>query len=199
MPNTIWGPFEAKLTPEVRDRVKKTRKACWARSRTVPNYPMQEFWRPILDAAGLPEASWEAENKRIKEDGVVFFEVLAVVDRLRRRGYRVGVISNHLCDWFDHAWATFGLRFLWTDPNLVVVSSRAGCAKPSAAIYEHFLAKSGLKAEECVFVDDKEENVVAAEQKGFRGVRFRHRDTDGPEEDSVETLRSRLAAAGVVF
>ena len=44
--------------------------------------------------------------------------------------------------------------------------------KPSREIYERFLSEYGLKAEECVFLDDLQENVDGAAACGIRARRF---------------------------
>ena len=44
--------------------------------------------------------------------------------------------------------------------------------KPSHEIYERFLSEYGLKAEECVFLDDLQENVDGAIACGIRAHRF---------------------------
>ncbi len=54
-----------------------------------------------------------------------------------------------------------------------VVSFKVGKTKPDPAIYTAFLQKYNLKAEECLFIDDTEENVTAAEKLGFKGCVFR--------------------------
>ena len=44
--------------------------------------------------------------------------------------------------------------------------------KPSPEIYRHFLEKYKLDPVDCVFFDDMEENVSAAEKEGIKGVLF---------------------------
>merc|ERR1712139_257316 len=107
--------------------------------------------------------SWEAVDAELREVFVVWWQVLAVVDRIRKAGLRVGIISNHLCAWFDHWFSRFGLSELFSEPDLVLVSSRAEVCKPDQAIYKKLCDQGGLQAHECVFVDDKQANVDAAE------------------------------------
>ena len=59
--------------------------------------------------------------------------------------------------------------------------------EPELRMYQHFLDKYQLKAEECVFIDDTEENVTAAEQIGFAGIVFQ----------SYEGLLAQLNKLGV--
>ena len=56
--------------------------------------------------------------------------------------------------------------------NGVFVSSDYRMLKPDAEIYEAFLARYGLLAEECLFIDDRAENVAGAEEVGMRTFRF---------------------------
>jgi putative hydrolase of the HAD superfamily len=44
--------------------------------------------------------------------------------------------------------------------------------KPSPEIYRHFLQKYKLKPDECIFFDDMDENVSAAEKEGIKSVLF---------------------------
>ena len=39
-------------------------------------------------------------------------------------------------------------------------------------MYQQFLEMYGLQAENCIFVDDTDENVEAAKQLGFEGIVF---------------------------
>merc|ERR1740121_1285423 len=86
------------------------------------------------------------------------------------------MISNHIDEWFE-ACAEGCQLYELIPRELVVVSSAVSCCKPDAAIYEVFLerlaaAHPGLAAADCVFIDDKEPNVTAAEALGFRGLFF---------------------------
>lgn len=67
----------------------------------------------------------------------------------------------------------------------VLFSADEGLVKPDPAIYRLLTARYGLRPEECLFVDDKEENVQAAKELGWSGYLF-HGDVEG--------LRKTLAA-----
>lgn len=53
-----------------------------------------------------------------------------------------------------------------------VISGAIGIAKPDDGIYKHFLEKFNLKAEECLFMDDNPQNVIAARCNGMKAIRF---------------------------
>lgn len=53
-----------------------------------------------------------------------------------------------------------------------IISSEEHLLKPDVAIYECLLQRFGLKAEECVFADDKLVNVEGARQAGMHAIQF---------------------------
>lgn len=55
----------------------------------------------------------------------------------------------------------------------LVLSHTIGLAKPEPEIYEHVLQLSGVPASKCLFIDDLEVNVRAAEQLGIKCILFR--------------------------
>ena len=69
---------------------------------------------------------------------------------------------------------------------MVVVSGEEGLVKPDRAIYDLFLARAGLAAQSCVFIDDSPANVAGARDAGMHALHFR-----GPE-----ILRAELRALG---
>jgi putative hydrolase of the HAD superfamily len=54
--------------------------------------------------------------------------------------------------------------------HAVVISAEVGMRKPEERIYRHAIELVGLPPAECVFVDDLEANVRAAEAIGMRGI-----------------------------
>jgi HAD superfamily hydrolase (TIGR01549 family) len=58
--------------------------------------------------------------------------------------------------------------------DLMVFDGEEGVAKPDARIYELTLLRLGVRSGEAVFVDDKEQNVEAAQRLGMHGVLFKN-------------------------
>ncbi|WP_246009917.1 HAD-IA family hydrolase [Actinokineospora cianjurensis] len=57
--------------------------------------------------------------------------------------------------------------------DFVVSSARVGVAKPDAGIYLAAAREAGVPPQECLFIDDTEENVVGARAVGMTGVHYR--------------------------
>jgi 2-haloacid dehalogenase len=70
----------------------------------------------------------------------------------------------------------------------IVVSGAEKLAKPDPAIYRLALERFGLREGEALFIDDKADNIAAAEANGFAGHIFR----DAP------TLRAELVRLGLL-
>lgn len=64
-----------------------------------------------------------------------------------------------------------------------ILSYKDKMTKPDRKIYELLLERFGLKAEECVFLDDTEKNIEGARAVGIQGVLFQNR------EQAMEELR----------
>jgi putative hydrolase of the HAD superfamily len=131
--------------------------------------------------AGRPlppvHTEWRAAGGLISEN-------VALIRRLRPT-YRLGVLSN----------ADLTLRERLRGEAIhdafddVVCSAEVGLAKPEPAIYALACARLGLPPADCVFVDDHEPNVRAAEAVGLRAIVYR--------VDRGDALSAQLRAAGV--
>lgn len=91
------------------------------------------------------------------------------IRNLKERGYLVYLLSNYPKKLFTmHAEAG---RFPFLDlVDGKVVSAFVKMIKPEPDIYEHLMEKYHLKPEECVFIDDREENIQGAEKVGMKGI-----------------------------
>lgn len=85
--------------------------------------------------------------------------------------YNLAILSNHSTEWTDGLIANLELR-KYCSP--IIISSEVGLAKPDRAIYELTLKEVNRleSPEKCIFIDDKIENIEAAEQVGIIGVQL---------------------------
>ncbi len=92
------------------------------------------------------------------------------IDALKEAGYKLYCITNFTPAGYEQCYdcISFIERF-----DGCVFSFREGVVKPDPAIYTILLDRYGLKAEECVFIDDTEENVRSAEELGLKGIVFK--------------------------
>lgn len=166
----------------------------WERMRAVPGVDEASlyaaYWRsrPAYDRGALDGRSYwravaEELERSLREDELGSLLELDVelwtqpnqpmIDwaaALKDAGFVTGVCSNmgdamedgilRRCAWmsssFDHH--TF--------------SHRLKMVKPEAAIYQHVLREMDLPAEEILFIDDRKENVEAAQAAGMQAIQY---------------------------
>lgn len=90
-----------------------------------------------------------------------------LLPELRKRGFRLYFLSNFPIDIFHEVKSGYYF-FNYFDGG--VISAEVRYSKPNTRIYEILLEKYSLKSEECLFIDDLEVNVKAAESIGMKGV-----------------------------
>jgi putative hydrolase of the HAD superfamily len=88
---------------------------------------------------------------------------------LKNRGYKVYLLSNYSEDHFRYISKNF--RFFGLE-NGRVISFEEKVLKPDACIYNILLDRYGLRAEECVFLDDTPANIDGAKAVGMKGIVF---------------------------
>jgi len=103
---------------------------------------------------------------------------------VRARGYRLALLTNNVLEWEPLWRATIPVDELFC---LVVNSAEEGVRKPDPVIYRTTLERLGIPASDSLFVDDVEENCVAAEHAGLSYVRFE------TTEQAIEQIERHLA------
>ena len=96
-----------------------------------------------------------------------------LITSLQKSGYKVYILSNMSPQAFEQAGDDLKCARLadgW------LFSCDCHIVKPDRRIYELLLEKFGLKASECVFLDDKQENVLGGEEVGIKGIVFTNLD-----------------------
>lgn len=111
---------------------------------------------------------WENRDKLVEP----YTYALPWIDRLKARGMNVYLLSNYPKNIFT-LHAECGCFPFLSKVDGKVVSAFVKMVKPEAAIYEYLLKEYGLTASECIFLDDREENVEAAKALGMKGIVFK--------------------------
>ena len=117
-----------------------------------------------------------------KQEPIAMTETL--IEDLKRAGYRLFVLSN-----MSKEFIAFLRRVpVYRHFEGEVVSCEEGVCKPEKEIYELLLERYSLNPSETIFIDDRKENVEAAEQVGIEGFWFNRKDLEG----TIGELRAKL-------
>ncbi len=107
-----------------------------------------------------------------------------LVTDIKAQGKRLYLLSNISIGFAERYGEVDWIRELFSLFDGLVFSGPIGMAKPHREIFEYVLDHYGLRAEECVFIDDTPKNIAACEAVGIRGILF-----DGDADTVREILK----------
>lgn len=97
-------------------------------------------------------------------------KVVKIVGDLKRRGYKIALLSNV----YKHRAIIIRKNGDYRIFPNVFLSCDIGIRKPDKKIYEHVIEKLKAKPEECIFIDDREINLAPARKLGFKTILFKN-------------------------
>jgi len=92
-----------------------------------------------------------------------------LLSQIKEMGHDLYYLSNYHKELRDHVVSKYSFWGLFDGG---VFSCDIHEIKPSPEIYRHLLCKYQLSSKDCLFFDDMEENIAAAQAEGIRGVLF---------------------------
>jgi putative hydrolase of the HAD superfamily len=121
----------------------------------------------LAEHLGTNLDSWNEARNEMDNQGLDY-ELLKYVKELRKN-YKVGMLSNvgpdGLGKYMDY-------NILNDHFEVVVESAKIGFAKPEARAYEIAADKLGVRLDECIFIDDREEYIEGAVHVGMSTVLY---------------------------
>jgi putative hydrolase of the HAD superfamily len=129
-----------------------------------------EFWSQIIK-----KHKWKIgldEVKRIVRSNFKEIEgTREIVEKLRARGFKLGLLSVHGKEWIEHCEKKFDYHKLF---HSVLYSFEISICKPDIKAFEHVIIKLNAPAKECLFIDDTEQNLVSARKLGMKTILFKN-------------------------
>ncbi|MET7691278.1 HAD family phosphatase [Streptomyces sp. NPDC005483] len=133
------------------------------------------YWTDVLNSLSLPADADTIEELRLTDIDSwsrVDDRMVTYVRDLRDRA-RVALLSNIPA---DHADAFLAAQPWLHDLDHVAFSGKIGAAKPDPAAFQYSVAALQSAPADLLFVDDREENVRAAQAVGMNGHVFQSQD-----------------------
>lgn len=96
--------------------------------------------------------------------------------------YKIGMLSNAADNWLDELFDPWQVALF----DEIVLSYQVGMVKPDERMYELMATRLGMLPEECVFVDDVERFVVAAQDVGMTSLLFEDTEKFVSEFERIE-------------
>lgn len=129
---------------------------------------------------------WEYQ-RLFPQCSVLYTETCEVLEEVRRRGYRIGIITNGNSLLQNRKLDVTGLR-LYTD--ITVISGDEGIHKPSPELFKRAAARLGVAPQNCIYVGDHPINdIQGARGAGMQAVYLNTRDLDEHPEGVTEVAK----------
>ena len=143
----------------------------------------ENFWVKVCGALGRPvpyiTSLWDSAFRSVYSPRP---DVFSIASSLHDGGLRTAFLSNT-----EEPTMQFFHEQQYDMFDVLVFSCAEGTRKPERKIYEITIERLGLKPEQTVFIDDKQEFINAAEQIGINTILFK----------DVEQVKTELARFGI--
>jgi HAD superfamily hydrolase (TIGR01509 family) len=130
--------------------------------------PAFEYWGPTLKEWEIKLSESEFWDYWFKAE-IPSEKMITFAKKLKEKGVKIIILSNNFkerAEYYGHyPWihdAVDKLYFSW----------QTGFIKPDIRAWQLVLSDNNLKPEDCIFFDDKEENIKASEEVGIKSFMF---------------------------
>ncbi len=141
----------------------------------------EQFVKQVSKKLNLPKGDI---HPGVRSEMRVNPEMRSLIERLKKN-YKIGLISNYLHTWLEPVIEENDLAKHFDE---IIISSRVKIRKPDPRIFQMMLERLKLKADETIFIDDRDYQVEGARAVGMHGIQF----------TGVEKLKGDLKTLGVV-
>jgi putative hydrolase of the HAD superfamily len=130
------------------------------------------YWERIFKSFGRT-CDLETADKLISMDALSWIQLnnnmLDFIRELKKQDYNLAVLSNMPPEILDYIEKDTDILSMFDN---TVFSCDLGLIKPDPEIYRKCLEITGSRDQGNVFIDDKDENISAAEKQGIKGVKY---------------------------
>lgn len=151
---------------------------------------VRKHWNPLLRGEIKEGEYWKRfandlnikyEPKRFREIMLSFYvlknEVVKLLKRLKKR-YKIALLSNVSREWMEYTKQKYPMNELF---DIILTSYKLRLAKPhsskyknDAEIYRVSLEKINIEPNECIFIDNNEQNLRPAKKLGIKTILFKN-------------------------
>ena len=133
------------------------------------SWSLEQFAAVMADITGASQQDILGEILTARKISTRNKKLLSEITNLKNE-YKIGLLSN-IGERIFEVYFTPEERSNYFDS--ITLSYQEKIAKPDPRIYKLAAKRLGVGLDECVFVDDKESNVRAAEKLGMKGIVYR--------------------------
>jgi len=114
-----------------------------------------------------------SESKKISKTAKPMVKTIDLVKKLKtQKKYKQFILSNIDSETFEILKKTYAKVFALFDG--IVLSCEAQLLKPNHLIYGFLTDRYNLNPKQCIFIDDQQENINAAQEVGIKGIIYKN-------------------------
>lgn len=169
----VTDKIEAAMTAANR----KLHKRIFERRSTIRNKLLcgkireKEYYPFLAKQSGIPASelrkTFDSEYKQFDR---IDFAVARIARKINKTGLRTAILSNAT----PEQKKINSKRGIYKICNCSIISCDVGCMKPDKRIFMIALKKVKLPANECIFIDDRKENLVVPKKMGMKTIHFKN-------------------------
>ena len=129
----------------------------------------KEIWR----ALGLEKQYPDIEHQYINFHESILDPDFKPIVKILKQSFKLGLISNDVKEWSFALLDKFDIK---KDFESIYINGDVKIRKPDIKIFQKFIDETRSIPEECLFVDDRLENLKVAAELGMHPIRFIRRE-----------------------
>lgn len=102
-------------------------------------------------------------------------QMTAIAEKLRQQNYKIGMVTDNKKDRVDAIIKYYDWNKVF---DVITVSAEVGSGKENREIFEQTLERLHVHADECVFIDNQEKNLIVPTSMGMHVLYFDHEKRD---------------------
>lgn len=127
----------------------------------------KDWYDGIKDKLGVSKEQWDQAREEISSFNE---ELLSYIKELHET-YKIGMLTNVGAEGVEQY---LDYSVLEKHFDVIVQSGKIGFAKPEARAYEIAADRIGVRLDECVFTDDREQYIEGAQHVGMKAILFKN-------------------------
>ncbi len=174
--NDLLVPFIREKNPEIS---KEYINECYM-DASLGKITSDEFWN-FMNIGNTEKACEEYLNTKLRIDK----QFIPTAKKLKGK-YKLAILSNDVYEWSLFLRKKFGLDRLI---DKFIISGECKLRKPNKDIYILALERLNAKAYNCLFIDDREKNLLPASNLGMKVIKF-NRENEENISDNLPYINS---------
>ncbi len=138
-----------------------------SRSSDLGEISNPDYFAGLAKIAGI---SVEEATAIMEDTSHLNQELVDLIEKLKPH-YKLGMLSNINTEYFQTFMNNENVKNLF---DVIITSEEVGYMKPDKEIFEIILDRMGLKADEAVFIDDRQPNIDGANNLGLKSLLYKN-------------------------